>query len=165
MALLKHRIYFFFVKSQSGGIRTKDCRSNENSFGVAHCCSPNQSCSFSSAARCDLQHNLAHSMCPDFCRSAVQGPQSGTSSLLLILGRILTSCFALLSFGECPDQAMYWLNFTRLRAGRHAFPIRSPRVRVLGKWAALPRAAHTLLRRGRTTRNGNQERRGETSGP
>ena len=37
-------------------------------------------------------------MCPDFCRSAVQGPQSGTSFLLLILGPILTSCFALLSF-------------------------------------------------------------------
>src|SRR6516162_11498759 len=40
MALLKRRIDFFFVKSQGGGIRTKDCRSNENSFDVAHCCPP-----------------------------------------------------------------------------------------------------------------------------
>jgi len=38
--MMKRRIDFFFVKSQGGGIRTKDCRSNENSFGVAHCCRP-----------------------------------------------------------------------------------------------------------------------------
>src|SRR5262249_30851606 len=69
--------------SQGGGIQTKDCRSNENSFRVAHCSSQKQSCSFSSAARCDPQHNLALSMCPDFCRSAVQGPQSGTCGLHL----------------------------------------------------------------------------------